>query len=403
MSKQRYYKFFVLFGIIFLLGFAGQILSTGIKVRSYDHSNFTRLVFESTTDIPFRVQQLDHQIQIIIDQDINSLNTSELPQYSVLIGQITNRVENGKTYIEVSIKDKYTLKDHFILKRPYRVVFDIAKVKSALIVSPKDSNPTSGKPVHTSTVSDANTAQSPVQDQFTPSNRSHSSETIQCICIDPGHGGNDIGAEGNSGILEKDLTLEISKKLKNIISARLGIKVELTRSKDAEVSLNHRAAIANNLGANLFVSIHINGSYRSSVRGPEIYFASLKATDTKSFNLAQKENKSFNKTDQEEGSKLNMILWNMSQTQHIKESSRLAEAVQEELNILMNTVNRGVKQAPFRVLMRANMPAILIEVAFITNRVEEEKLSRDSFLERVAGAIFKGIEKYVDYYNNRFN
>jgi N-acetylmuramoyl-L-alanine amidase len=92
----------------------------------------------------------------------------------------------------------------------------------------------------------------------------------------------------------------------------------------------------------------------------------------------------------------------MAQTQYIKESSILAEAVQEELNVLLDTVNRGVKQAPFRVLMRANMPSILIEVAFITNPSEEKKLARDSFLNQVASAIYRGIEKYIDYHKRGY-
>ncbi len=95
-----------------------------------------------------------------------------------------------------------------------------------------------------------------------------------------------------------------------------------------------------------------------------------------------------------------MILWNMAQTEYIRESSKLAEYIQNELNDLLGTRNRGVKQAPFRVLMRTAMPAVLIETAFISNASEEKKLKDDEFLDRIAFAIYNGISKFIYYYNN---
>jgi N-acetylmuramoyl-L-alanine amidase len=95
-----------------------------------------------------------------------------------------------------------------------------------------------------------------------------------------------------------------------------------------------------------------------------------------------------------------MILWNMAQTEHIRESSKLAEYIQNELNELLGTRNRGVKQAPFRVLMRTAMPAVLIETVFISNASEEKKLQNEEFLDRIAAAIYNGISKFIYYYNS---
>ncbi len=227
------------------------------------------------------------------------------------------------------------------------------------------------------------------------------SKAIETICIDPGHGGEDLGALGSSKLQEKDITLRISAKLKKLIESKTGLRVIMTRDKDSEVSLNTRASIANNQQAQMFVSIHVNSSYRKSAYGSETYFVSLQATDPESLELARKENQ--NPEDPGETIKndeLKMILWNMAQTEYIRESSSLAEYIQFELNELLGTRNRGVKQAPFRVLMRTAMPAVLVETAFISNAAEEKKLKDEEFLDKIAFAIFNGISKFIYYYSH---
>ncbi|MCP5051920.1 MAG: N-acetylmuramoyl-L-alanine amidase, partial [bacterium] len=202
---------------------------------------------------------------------------------------------------------------------------------------------------------------------------------------------------------EKNITLDIGKKVKRMIVSKLGLSVVMTRETDEEVSLNSRVSKANNRKAQLFVSIHANSSFRRSARGPETFFVSLKATDKESFRLSQKENSSFEEIGKlTQDDDLKMILWSMAQSEYIKESSKLADFIQYELNTLMSTRNRGVKQAPFRVLMRAAMPAVLVEIGFISNRREEQKLKDDAFKSKVAGAIYNGISKYIYYHNNLY-
>ncbi len=200
---------------------------------------------------------------------------------------------------------------------------------------------------------------------------------VRTIVIDPGHGGIEVGAKGKFGALEKDVTLAISLRLKSLIEKNLAYRVELTRDKDLDVPLENRAAIANNNRATLFISIHANGSPRRNAKGSETFFLSLNATDEEARRLAYLENNSaqFEKPmDTANGDDIQMILWDMAQSAYLKQSQRLAEIVQEELNTLLGTANRGIKQAPFKVLTGVACPAVLVEVAFISNPDEEREL-----------------------------
>lgn len=212
------------------------------------------------------------------------------------------------------------------------------------------------------------------------------------IVIDPGHGGEEEGAVGPSGLKEKDVVLSVAKKLKNIIEQRTGLKVFLTREADQNKSLDERVSIANNLKADVFISIHANASLRKNAKGAETYFLSLNATDEEARRLSQMENL---EVGPEENSDLKLILWDMAQSAYLKQSSWLAEAIQGELNSLLQTKDRGVKQAPFKVLMGVTSPAVLVEIGFITNPEEERKLKLDSFQEKIAEAIYRGILKFT--------
>ncbi len=221
---------------------------------------------------------------------------------------------------------------------------------------------------------------------------------VKTIVLDPGHGGLETGAKGPRGTLEKDVNLAISLKLKEIIERRLALRVVLTRDQDIDISLENRAAVANNNRADLFISIHANGAFRPKARGSETYFLSLRASDEEARRLAYLENNSpeFEKKIEEESQdQIMMILWDMAQSAFLKQSSQLAEFIQTELNNLLETANRGVKQAPFKVLTGVACPAVLVEVAFISNPEEEEKLRDENFQWSVAQAIYQGIINYL--------
>lgn len=225
---------------------------------------------------------------------------------------------------------------------------------------------------------------------------------LRTVVIDPGHGGMELGAKGKFGHLEKDITLAIALKLKALIEKNLAFGVVLTRDKDVDVPVENRAAIANNVKADLFISIHTNGSRLKAAEGSETFFLSSGPTpDEETRRLAYLENNGSrieDHVDKRSESDVKMILWDMAQTAYIRQSSQLADLIQAELNSLLGTRNRGIKQAPFKVLTGVACPAVLIEAAFISNPDEEKKLATDEFQMSVAEAIFRGLSKYLQIY-----
>jgi N-acetylmuramoyl-L-alanine amidase len=233
-------------------------------------------------------------------------------------------------------------------------------------------------------------------DAYSDSNKVNIDRGVKTIVIDPGHGGLEVGAKGKFGTLEKEITLDISLKLKEIIERNLAYRVVLTRDKDIDVSLENRAAKANNNRAFVFISIHANGFFRKEARGSETYFLNLNATDEEARRLAYLENNSseLNMVEGENEDDIKMILWDMAQSAYLTQSSQLAELIQNELNNLLGTLNRGVKQAPFKVLTGVACPAVLVEMAFISNPDEERKLMKSEFQNKIALAIYRGLTNF---------
>ena len=220
------------------------------------------------------------------------------------------------------------------------------------------------------------------------------------IVIDAGHGGTETGAIGSGGLQEKDATLAIARRLSAALTRNLSARVLLTRDSDSVVSLDERTALANHEKADLFLSIHANSSRANGARGSETYYLSIEASDKLAQEVANQENQAPapatpapGATPQRDPS-LDFILWDLAQSAHLKESSELAEAIQEELNALSGTQNRGIKQAPFRVLVGATMPAVLVETAFISNAEEEKKLADAAFQQSVADSIAKAVGRF---------
>lgn len=217
---------------------------------------------------------------------------------------------------------------------------------------------------------------------------------VRKIIIDPGHGGKDPGAMA-FGLKEKDIVLSIAKKVAQILSTTYGYEVELTRSQDTFLPLEERTAIANTENADLFVSIHINAHPNESVKGIETYYLNL-ATNAEAMRVAAFENA----TSTHNISELQDILSTLMQNSKIKESARLAQQVHTKmvggLKPLYPVRDLGVKQAPFYVLLGAEMPAILCEIAFITNKQEAELLQSQQYQMTAAQKISSGIVTYID-------
>ena len=367
----------------------GILPAVSVTFRTSDENNHTRIVFEGDRSFTYTIVSTSGRLELLLPERAEfTQNGLKIPE-SALVDQVVHETRENRSVLAVSLKSPVDIQKHFVLDNPFRVVFDL--VKSA--------NPTPKK--ETASEETGKIKEEEKKEVPSVADRPQAkSRPIDTICVDPGHGGEDFGAMGKSKLVEKDITLALSQKLRKLVQSKMGLRVIMTREKDAEVSLNTRASIANNQQAQMFVSIHVNSSFRKSAFGSETYFVSLNATDQEALELARKENQSKENIGASiQNDELKMILWNMAQTEYIRESSRLAESVQYELNELLGTRNRGVKQAPFRVLMRAAMPAVLVEVAFISNSGEEKKLSDENFQDRVASAIFIGLSKFISYFN----
>jgi N-acetylmuramoyl-L-alanine amidase len=230
--------------------------------------------------------------------------------------------------------------------------------------------------------------------KFKPPNKTSISK-IRRIVVDPGHGGHDSGAIGPNGILEKDVVLAIGLKLRDLFREELGVDVVMTRSTDIFIPLEERTAIANKVGADLFVSVHANAAPNRSAAGIETYYLNLAKTD-KVAQLAAKENG----TTLEKVSVLQAILFDLMANYKLNDSAHLADEVQKSLHKKIRTrhgdvKNLGVKQGPFYVLVGASMPSILVETAFVSNPVEESRLKDPAYQEMTANGILEGVRNYI--------
>ena len=372
-------------------------LSLGaVTVRTYDHPTYTRVVVDSNNPMEYTLEKSQGYLLLKLKgKAIQWDGEKRLPSQRVSL----ERVQRGKGGVVLRLKPTTPMKTKsFILKNPFRVVLDLydPEVKAASEVNP----PLVAPPMEEKALPPSIPASTPPsgvssrQDSPLPSGK-----PLERIVLDPGHGGSETGAIAPGGTNEKDVTLAIAKILKRFIEDQLGIRVFLTRDGDSMVSLEERAALANNRKADLFVSLHCNASWSKEAHGSETFILSLKSTDTEARKLAFFEN-TFEEEDERkqapavENDDLKMILWDMAQVEYLKESASLAELVQKELNILLGTKDRGIKQAPFRVLMNVAMPAVLVETAFLSNGQESQMLKNDEFQRKIAYAIFLGIKRY---------
>jgi len=215
------------------------------------------------------------------------------------------------------------------------------------------------------------------------------------IVIDPGHGGKDPGAIGPSGVKEKDITLAIAYRLLRLLNQNPKFQVYLTRKGDEFVSLDRRTEIANQVGGDIFISIHANAAWDSQARGVETFFNSHYPYGEGAEEVALRENAVLGPGDVPASVK--NIIWDLIQNQYRKESESFSRILQQEIVKVCNTRNRGVKSAPFYVLRGANMPSVLLEVGFISNPWEERKLKSSDYQDLIASGIYKGIVKYTDF------
>jgi N-acetylmuramoyl-L-alanine amidase len=264
--------------------------------------------------------------------------------------------------------------ESYVLGSPFRLVFDVHPTSSVEVPTPQAQSAQRAPGVHV-------------------------------IVIDPGHGGQETGAIGPGGVQEKELTLELARELAAKLG-RLGVQTVLTRTDDMLVKLDDRSAIANQNRADLFISIHLNSSLGAGASGTETYFLSPQASDPRAASSAAAENTAPapaatsdaaggagapSATEQQD---VDLILWDLAQSRHLAESQRFATMIQTQLNEALQIKDRGVKQAPFRVLKGATMPAVLVELGFINNPEEEKKLQDPVYRDQILDALVTAIARY---------
>lgn len=361
------------------------------NIRHWSTPTYTRVVIDADAPVNYTYNLLEEDKtlnkprRLYIDLENSRVSAdieTEIPIKDGLL-QSARAGQYTKDIVRV-VLDIETIEDYkvFRLYDPFRVVIDVQ-----------------GDNKQASSTSSTRTARNGI---FKPEGEDQDLSlarqlglSVKRIVIDPGHGGKDPGCYLNGGIQEKDIVLDLAKKLAVQLEG-LGYEVLLTRDKDVFVPLDERTAFANVNKADLFISLHVNAHKQSSVYGLETYFLNM-ATDERAVMVAARENA----TSQKNISDLQSILNDLMLNTKISESSKLAYKVQDGMMANLKKTYRmrkdlGVKQAPFYVLIGAEMPAILVEIGFITNPTEKKRLINNDYRVLIADGITSGISSYID-------
>jgi N-acetylmuramoyl-L-alanine amidase len=223
---------------------------------------------------------------------------------------------------------------------------------------------------------------------------------LQTIVIDPGHGGDDAGVRGAGGAEEKQLTLEVARRLRSIIETRLGVRVILTRDEDRTASLDERAAVANNSKADLFLSLHFNAAPTPDVAGAEVFHLRLDREGEDVRRSAESEAVSLPVLGGASRT-IDVIRWDLAQARHVEASAVFAGMLEERLREHVPMGPRPLQDAPLRVLTGVNMPAALVEMGYLTNDAQESRARSDSFQGSVSQAIYDAILRFREYLEER--
>ncbi|MFQ5735453.1 MAG: N-acetylmuramoyl-L-alanine amidase [Thermodesulfobacteriota bacterium] len=376
--------------LAFLLAWAAPVTaSAGSKVdeiRHWSNPSYTRVVIslDKEASFDYRLLKKDPSISVPWRRlyiDIHGTRITSGLQRSIPINDGLLKKARVGQYKRDTVRvvlDIESIKDYkiFPLSNPYRIVIDVSGEPG----SKRAARPAARPPALSST----------------PSLTQQLGLKVRRIVVDAGHGGKDPGAIGRGGLKEKDVTLRLAKMLASELRDKLDAEVILTRNRDVFIPLEERTAIANSKDADLFVSIHINASPRRAASGIETYILNI-SNDEEAIRVAARENS----TSRRSVSDLEFILNDLIKTAKTNDSARLAESVQVKLVTNLkrkyrNVRGNGVKGAPFYVLVGTKMPAILVEVSFISNPREEKRLRDKKYLREVVKGIRTGLEHYIN-------
>jgi N-acetylmuramoyl-L-alanine amidase len=410
-------------------GAPGQ-MSVVTAVRDWVGPHYTRIVIALTGEAKFETQRLSNPDRIVLDLPDTHLSRALAGmKFPVETGFLRSvRVGQFKPNVTRVVLDVEKVENYFVfsLPNPFRLVVDVhgpepapkaevAKVAPPPPPAPKAAAPETPKsPLANGTPPAGRAARAPSRPEtaeagppaleVTPARpTANGARTltralglkISKIVIDPGHGGHDTGTIGPTGLEEKDVVLDVSNRLAKLLREDTGSDVILTRSTDVFIPLEERTAIANEKGSDLFISVHANASRDRQARGIETYYLNF-TTDPGALAVAARENA----TSQESVHELRDLIKKIALTEKVEESQEFARDVQHAMLSQLDKDgdpqhNRGVRKAPFVVLIGANMPSILCEISFLSNPHDERLLRRASYRESIAEALEKGVERYM--------
>ena len=375
------------------------------EIRYRASENYTRVVIQLDREVQFEKQVLQSPDRIYFDlagtRPGPDLNGRTISVDGVFLKRI--RVARNQPEVVRVVLDYHKIRDHtmFALFEPFRIVIDTHGHGSRRTAKTTREFSTA-RPAHP-TPSTAPVRRKPPETRRAAKRSPQEDLTLTRVLglkvgrvvVDPGHGGHDPGAIGPGGLREKDLVLSIARRLKPLLEERLGTQVIMTRDDDRFIPLEERTAIANQHQADLFISIHGNSSRGRRATGAETFYLNF-ARSASAQEVATRENAASQRTVGE----LEDLVRQITKGTHNAESRKLAGVVQTHLFSGIKKhrrpyLNRGVKTAPFIVLMGASMPSILTEVGFISNPDEERFLTTAQNHQRVAEALFEGVKQYL--------
>src|SRR5437773_9620482 len=355
-------------------------LTTIQNLRTASSPGLTRLVLDLDAKArPSKHPQLQAEGVTIEIPNVTLSQSAKTKLTAARIAKSFVITQHTERSVEVSLPTG-SFKSYKVLTlaNPPRLVIDVVPSREPLTASPIESTPGLGLPLPTP-----------------PQSAQPRAKSFKTIVIDPGHGGKDPGARGQRGTAEKDITLKVASKRRDVLSKQPGVRVLMTRDRDEFVELGDRAKFANGREADLFVSIHVNSHPQRSVKGIEIYHFG-EAKDQRALEVAARENGTpLNST----GVGWEYLVADLLTAKKIEASLELAwtakEAMVTNLNDHYSLVDHGVKTAPFYVLRFTSMPSILAEIAYISNSDEEDMLRTGRFTTRVAEALMEGVNTFL--------
>ena len=368
------------------------------EIKHWSTPDYTRISLELDRDVTWEAHELGTKVpgkpgRVYIDLKRTRLGRN-VRDISIGDGFLKGaRIGQYKAEVVRVVLDTENIKDYkiFPLSDPARLVIDVRGERSTEISRLEPSVTAVPERVIVPKLEEQSAG---AGKKSRPSKKTAISK-IRRIVVDPGHGGHDPGAVGPNGLQEKDVVLAIGLKLRELFREELGVDVVMTRSTDVFIPLEERTAIANKVGADLFLSVHANAAPNRTAAGIETYYLNLAKTD-KVAQLAAKENG----TTLEKVSVLQAILFDLMANYKLNDSAHLADEVQKSLHKKIRTrysdvKNLGVKQGPFYVLVGASMPSILVETAFLSNAAEESRLRDSAYQDMTANGIFEGVRSYI--------